>query len=94
MIGPDPGALGNDAWERQVRKERGHPSADDFREWQRRAHAMTASELWYARRAAGDAARHFRMLAVGGWYSDEACTYADEMRRRQNAGQMDKNYGT
>ena len=58
----------------------------DFAKWEAKAKAMTDAELLYSAHDARQAER-----AMRGWnpiaegrYSDEACTYGDELRRRRN----------
>jgi hypothetical protein len=61
-----------------------HATAADFANWEARAKAMTDAELFYAARDC----RHAEAAMRGwnpikeGFYSDQASTYGDELRRR------------
>ena len=60
-------------------------TASDFLRWEEKARSMTVAELlWSARdcRQAEAAMRGWNPIAEGR-YSDEACTYGDELRRRR-----------
>jgi hypothetical protein len=63
-----------------------HPAtAEDFTKWAAKAKAMTVAELFYSAndcRQAEKAMRGWNPIAEGR-YSDEACTYGDEFRRRK-----------
>lgn len=60
-------------------------TAEDFRKWEERAKSMSDAELVYAARdcrKAEEAMRGWNPIREG-YYSDEACTYGDELRRRR-----------
>jgi hypothetical protein len=62
-----------------------YATAADFTRWESKAKAMTDAELRYSAadaRQAEAAMRGWNPIAEGR-YSDEACTYGDELRRRQ-----------
>jgi hypothetical protein len=62
-----------------------HATAADFTRWEAKAATMTDAELlWSAQdaRQAEAAMRGWNPIAEGR-YSDEACTYGDELRRRR-----------
>jgi hypothetical protein len=65
-----------------------HPAtAEDFAKWQAKASTMTIAELLYSARDARNAEsamRGWNPIAEGR-YSDEACTYGDELRSRRLA---------
>jgi hypothetical protein len=61
-------------------------TAADFTAWAAKARTMTDAELFYAAkdcRQAETAMRGWNPIAEGR-YSDEACTYGDELRRRRS----------
>jgi hypothetical protein len=60
-------------------------TADDFQRWEAKARTMTVAELFYSARdcrKAEAAMRGWNPIREG-YYSDEACTYGDELRRRR-----------
>jgi hypothetical protein len=62
-----------------------HATATDFANWEAKAKAMTdACLIWSIKdaRQAEQAMRGWNPIAEGR-YSDEACTYGDELRRRR-----------
>ena len=65
----------------------GYATASDFARWEAKAKSMTVAELfWSAKdaRKAEAAMRGWNPIREG-YYSDEACTYGDELRRRRLA---------
>jgi hypothetical protein len=65
---------------------RRHATAADFTTWEATAAAMSDAELAYA---AADCRRVESIWRgqdgiVEGFYSDQACTYSDELRRRRH----------
>ena len=73
------------SYDKQARKNAGHPNTEDFSEWEDRARSMTDRELWAARLDCNQAMRAMRQEPISGWYSDEACTYAQELNRRRKS---------
>jgi hypothetical protein len=64
-----------------------YATAEDFATWRRKAVTMTISELRYAAkdcREAEAAMRGWNPIKEG-YYSDQAATYGDELRRRRLA---------
>lgn len=67
---------------------RNYATADDFRRWREKASAMSIAELLYA----AEDCRQAEMAMRGwdpvkeGYYSDQASTYGDEIRRRRTRG--------
>ena len=62
----------------------GHATAEDFSRWSERAAVMTVAELHFAAqdcRKAEQAMRGWNPVREG-YYSDQACTFGDELRRR------------
>jgi len=62
-----------------------YATADDFTAWETKARTMTADELRYAARdcrQAEAAMRGWNPIREG-FYSDQAHTFGDELRRRQ-----------
>lgn len=64
---------------------RRHATAEDFANWEAKAKEMTDSQLWYAAMDCRKVEANFRGFdpVVEGFYSDQACTYGDELRRRR-----------
>lgn len=65
-----------------------HATAADFANWRAKAAAMTISELLYSAkdcREAEAAMRGWNPIKEG-YYSDQAATYGDELRRRRARG--------
>ena len=63
-----------------------YATAQDFATWRQRAESMTIAQLRYAAqdcRAAEAAMRGWNPIREG-YYSDQACTYGDELRRRRH----------
>jgi hypothetical protein len=62
-----------------------HATAEDFARWENKARTMTDAELVYAARDAREAEARMRGWnpVKEGYYSDEASTYGDELRRRR-----------
>ena len=61
-----------------------YATAEDFNTWETQARTMTAAELRYAAqdcRQAEAAMRGWNPIREG-FYSDQACTFGDELRRR------------
>ena len=62
----------------------GHATPEDFTAWEARAKTMTVAELLYTVKdcqQAEAAMRGWNPIREG-FYSDQACTYGDELRRR------------
>jgi hypothetical protein len=62
----------------------GYATAEDFARWSERAAVMTVAELHFAAqdcRKAEVAMRGWNPVREG-YYSDQACTFGDELRRR------------
>ena len=62
-------------------------TADDFTNYRIKAEGMTMDELLFARNDAREAmvaqkGNNPRGQKGEGWYTDEMCTYGDEIRRR------------
>lgn len=63
----------------------GYATAEDFKRWEEKAATMTDAQLHYAAkdcRAAEQAMRGWNPVREG-YYSDQASTYGDELRRRR-----------
>jgi hypothetical protein len=63
----------------------GHATAEDFARWGEQAANMTIAQLHYAAqdcRKAEIAMRGWNPVREG-YYSDQACTFGDELRRRR-----------
>ncbi len=63
----------------------GYATASDFARWQEQAEQMTDAQLHFAAkdcRAAEQAMRGWNPVREG-YYSDQACTFGDELRRRR-----------
>jgi hypothetical protein len=68
-----------------MKATQGHATAEDFTRWSEQAAVMTVSELQYAAqdcRKAEIAMRGWNPIREG-YYSDQACTFGDELRRRR-----------
>lgn len=64
-----------------------HATAEDFKAWEAKARTMTTAELLYAARDCREAEEAMRGWNPEreGFYSDQACTYGMELRRRRAA---------
>jgi hypothetical protein len=63
----------------------GYATAEDFTRWSEQAAKMTVAQLHYAAqdcRKAEQAMRGWNPVREG-YYSDQACTFGDELRRRR-----------
>lgn len=62
-----------------------HTTPEDFAKWEAQAKAMTDAELLYAARDCRQAEAAMRGWnpVREGFYSDQASTYGDELRRRR-----------
>ncbi len=62
-----------------------HATAEDFAKWAEKAKSMTDSALIYSARDAFQSARNFDRVdsVVAGRYTDEGCTYRQELSRRR-----------
>jgi hypothetical protein len=62
-----------------------HATAADFTRWEEQARAMSTAALLYTVRDCQNAARAMRghNPVREGFYVDQACTFGDELRRRQ-----------
>lgn len=65
---------------------RRHATAEDFQKWEEQAKQMTDQQLWYAARDCRQVEQNFRGFdpMVEGFYSDQAATFSDELRRRRH----------
>lgn len=65
---------------------RRHATVQDFERWYEKAKQMSDYELWYAARDCRKVEAAWRGVdgVVEGFYSDQASTYSDELRRRCN----------
>lgn len=65
---------------------RRHATAEDFCKWEEMAKGMTDAQLYYAARDCRQVEANFRGFdpVVEGFYSDQACTFSDELRRRRH----------
>ena len=62
-----------------------YATAADFQRWREQAEKMTLAELYYSAadcRRAEYAMRGWNPVKEG-YYSDQACTFGDEIRRRK-----------
>ncbi len=61
-----------------------HATAADFTAWAAKAKTMTFDELLYLAKDCREAEKAMRGWnpIKEGYYSDQACTYGDELRRR------------
>ena len=62
-----------------------YATAEDFTRWEQQAATMTVAQLHYAAadcRRAEYAMRGWNPIREG-YYSDQACTFGDELRRRK-----------
>lgn len=67
-----------------------HATAEDFAKWRSQAEKMTTACLRYTAndcRQAEAAMRGWNPIKEG-FYSDQACTFGDELRRRQQINQF------
>jgi hypothetical protein len=62
-----------------------HATAEDFAKWKEKAKSMTDYALIYSARDAFQCARNFDKIdsVVAGRYTDEGCTYGQELSRRR-----------
>jgi hypothetical protein len=63
-----------------------HATAADFTRWREQAERMTMAELYFAAadcRKAESFMRGWNPIREG-YYSDQACTFGDEIRRRKS----------
>lgn len=63
----------------------GHATTEDFHRWSEQAAKMTDAQLHFAAsdcRKAEQAMRGWNPVREG-YYSDQACTFGDELRRRR-----------